>query len=329
MLATLTTKIMSAAAPAYTQKQLKQAIEWFVKLQAETCPPEQRQRFQQWLAKHPAHPAAYAQAQGIWSGLDTLKGLDLPALKIARSAKVNAWRNKAASAALCLLLGGILSTGYLQYNAETVYYTTQLGERRTIELADHSQITLNTNTRISVKISLFQRQVTLTQGEAMFTVQHERLCPFSVQANTLQIRDIGTRFNVKLHPERINVAVLEGEVELDDGRSVRHQPLTAGKQVVYTFNHGLKQTQALETEQVTAWQQGHLVFKRTPLREVVAELERYHPVQFVLADTKLANETLSGTFDSDDLEPFLHALETILPVHAKRKGQQIMLRRAG
>lgn len=54
----------------------------------------------------------------------------------------------------------------------------------------------------------------------MFTVQHERLRPFTVQVNTLKIRDIGTRFNVKLHPERIDVAVLEGEVELDDGRSL-------------------------------------------------------------------------------------------------------------
>ncbi|NOT84444.1 MAG: DUF4974 domain-containing protein [Methylococcaceae bacterium] len=98
--------------------------------------------------------------------------------------------------------------------------------------------------------------------------------------------------------------------------------------MVYALNDGLKQAQALETEQVTAWQQGHLVFKRTPLRDIVAELERYHPVQFVLADARLAGETLSGTFDSDDLEPFLHALETILPVRAKRNGQQIELRRA-
>ena len=73
----------------------------------------------------------------------------------------------------------------------------------------------------------------------------------------------------------------------------------------------------MEADQLTAWVNGQLVFKRTPLREVMAELERYHPVQFTFADPKLAQETLSGTFNSDDIDPFLHALETILPVQAQ------------
>lgn len=73
---------------------------------------------------------------------------------------------------------------------------------------------------------------------------------------------------------------------------------------------------------------GQLVFTQTPLRKVMAELERYHPVQLSFADPILAQETLGGTFNSDDIEPFLHALETILPVRAKRNGQQIQLRRA-
>ncbi|MEI6069154.1 MAG: DUF4974 domain-containing protein [Methylococcaceae bacterium] len=63
------------------------------------------------------------------------------------------------------------------------------------------------------------------------------------------------------------------------------------------------------------------------MSEVTAELERYHPVQFTFSDQKLANETLSGTFDSTDIDPFLHALEAMLPVQAKRNGQQIQLRR--
>ena len=84
---------MSSTAPAYTQKQLKQAIEWFVKLQAETCPPEQRQKFQQWLVKHPGHAEAYTQAQGIWSGLDSLKTESIPGLTQARTSKPNVYKN--------------------------------------------------------------------------------------------------------------------------------------------------------------------------------------------------------------------------------------------
>lgn len=318
---------MPQTSATYSPKQLKQAIEWFVRLQDEQCPSAEQSRFESWLAKHQNHAAAYAEAERIWQGFDSVKELPLTSLAEARAAKPVAWRS-VNGLGLLFLCGALLTGGYWEYSAETLHYSTRIGERRSIELADHSQLELNTNTKVAVRISLLKRQVTLIQGEAMFNVQHEGLRPFVVQANVLEIHDIGTRFDVKLHPEGIDVAVLEGEVELDDGRAVKHQPLTAGKQVVYALNAGLKPAQALETEQVTAWQQGHLVFKRTPLREAVAELERYHPVQFVLADTRLAGETLSGTFDSDDLDPFLHALETILPIRAKRNGQKIVLRRA-
>ena len=103
--------------------------------------------------------------------------------------------------------------------------------------------------------------------------------------------------------------------------------IDAGNQRNYSETSGLGNIEAVEAENLTAWVNGQLVFKHTPLRKVLAELERYHPLQFTFADPKLAQETLSGTFNSDDIEPFLHALETILPVQAKRNGQQIQLRR--
>ncbi|NOT11426.1 MAG: DUF4974 domain-containing protein [Methylococcaceae bacterium] len=64
------------------------------------------------------------------------------------------------------------------------------------------------------------------------------------------------------------------------------------------------------------------------MREVTAELERYHAVRFTLADTRLGQETLSGTFNSDDTNPFLHAIEHVLPVQARRNGEHIHLRRS-
>jgi len=108
---------------------------------------------------------------------------------------------------------------------------------------------------------------------------------------------------------------------------VINEHLVAGNQRNYSETAGLGQLKTVEADQLNAWVNGQLIFKRTPLREVTAELERYHPVQFTFADPRLAQETLSGTFNSDDINPFLHALETILPIQAKRNGQQIQLRR--
>ena len=143
----------------------------------------------------------------------------------------------------------------------------------------------------------------------------------------MRIRDVGTRFNVRKQAQGATISVLEGEVELNNDRSVNNERLVAGHQLTYTEPAGLGQLGDLETDKVTAWLNGQLVFKHTPLREVLAELERYHLIRFNFADPKLAQETLSGTFNSDDIDPFLHALESILPIQTKRNGLQIKVRR--
>jgi len=308
----------------YSERQLKQAVTWFVRLQSDQCSEQDRQLFDVWLAKNSAHSAAYTKAQQLWNTMDGLKTLsDIPALAAAR--KATPTKSHLLAIASLLFMTTLLGVAYQEYSAETLSYTTAQGEHRHIILADNSQIDLNTNTQLHVKISLLQRQINLVQGEALFTIHHESLRAFTVQANKLQIRDIGTQFNVHLAPDSVAVAVLEGEVELNDGQAVNHEPLSAGNQRIYTKNTGLSQSESVTAETVTAWLNGHLVFKRTPLNHVTDELERYHAVKFVFANPALAQETLSGTFEASNLEPFLHAVETLLPIHAKRQGKTILL----
>ncbi|NTV47844.1 MAG: FecR family protein [Chlorobiales bacterium] len=320
---------MRSFSPQYSEQQLRQAFEWFVSLQSEQCPAEERLRFESWLEKNENHRAAYAEAERVWANMDDLKLLPIPGLDEARSAKPRKSATaQLASWACILLMTTLLGGAWLEYSAETVNYATRMGEHRRVELADNSHIDLNTDTRVSIRISLFQRHVALTQGEALFDVSHNRLRPFTVQVGDLRIRDIGTRFNVRKHPKGATISVLEGEVELNNEQSVISEHLVAGNQRSFTETTGLGPLEAVEANRLTAWVNRQLAFKRTPLREVMAELERYHPIQFTFADPKLAQETLSGTFNSDDIDPFLHALETILPIQAKRNGQQIQLLRA-
>lgn len=313
----------------YSARQLKQAIEWFVRLQSEHCPADEQRRFETWLDKNENHRAAYAKAEKVWANMDDLKGMPIPGLAEARSARPRKSPAARLSSWVFILLTAALSGGaWLEYGAKTITYATRLGEHRRVELADSSHVELNTDTRVAVRISLLRRDVVLTQGEALFEVEHDRLRPFAVRVDDLRIRDAGTRFNVRKQAEGVTISVLEGEVELNNGRRVNNERLVAGRQRVYTKAAGLGRLEAVDAGPLTAWVQGQLIFKHASLRDVAAELERYHPVRFVFADPKLAQETLSGTFNSADMEPFLHALETILPIQARRNGGRIQLRRA-
>lgn len=59
------------------------------------------------------------------------------------------------------------------------------------------------------------------------------------------------------------------------------------------------------------------MFRKSSLGEVIAELERYHPVRIVFAHPAIARQTLSGSFGTDDLALFLASVEKILPVRVQ------------
>jgi len=297
---------------------LKQALEWFFLLQSESCTDENRRQFNQWYHKNEANQAAYAHAERLWSDLSQLKGkTDIPGLKEARRTRSRRSSARALGlAAFILIASALTSIGWMEYSAETATYATRKGERRTVALSDGSSIDLNTATRLQVKISLLQRKITLDAGEAIFDVHHEWLRSFKVQAGNLMIHDIGTRFNVRLHNDAVSVAVLQGAVEINGER------MDEGYQRNYQPGKNLSHMQLIDVEHIEAWKHGRLIFRQSPLNEVVTELERYHSVRFLFADPVIAHETISGSFDTNDLDLFLTSVEKILPVKVKHLPQE-------
>lgn len=302
---------MSHSSPS--ERSLKQALEWFFQLQSENCSKEDRQQFERWYNKSEENRVAYLHAESLWSNLNQLKKKnDIPGLSEARQYHPRQRTIRLLSIAAPLLVCSMLvSVGWMEYNAETTVYTTQLGEKRSVTLSDGSTIDLNTDTLLHVKLSPLRRKFTLDTGEAIFNVQREYFRAFDVYAGQLKIRDIGTRFNVRRHNEAISVAVLEGAVEING------EQIDEGFQRTYHAPNSATELQRINIDQVEAWKHGRLQFQQTPLKQVAAELERYHPIRFVFVDPAIAQETLSGMFDTDDLMLFVNGIERILPVKAK------------
>lgn len=114
------------------------------------------------------------------------------------------------------------------------------------------------------------------------------------------------------------LAVLQGAVEINGER------MDEGYQRNYQPGVGLSHMRPIDIEQVEAWKHNRLIFRQSPLREIVTELERYHSVRFLFADPAIARETLSGTFDTNDLDLFLTSVEKILPVKVQHFPEEQM-----
>ncbi len=93
-------------------------------------------------------------------------------------------------------------------------YSTDFGEQRTLTLEDGSVITLNTESRIRVRLSARERVITLTKGEVFFQVAHDARRPFWVSADGAVVRAVGTQFNIRIAPVDTVVSVVEGVVKV-------------------------------------------------------------------------------------------------------------------
>lgn len=221
-----------------------------------------------------------------------------------------------------------------------VVYTTAVGERREVRLADTSTMLLNTRTHVIVDYSLHSRDVYLQYGEASFIVAQEAQRPFYLRAGKLHFEAAQTSFNVRvLSPEDVEVTVAGGNLktlgsspttpETPDQARLRDNMISdvtmvsAGEMAQvepgFQFSRKISATQA---EALLAWQHGMIVFSGESLEEALAEEERYANVRFVLSDEKLRNIRITGQFRAGDIDGLLACLRQNLHIDARRDADQ-------
>ncbi|MDD2863126.1 MAG: FecR family protein [Methylococcales bacterium] len=307
----------------------QQASFWLTRLQSHDCTEEERRDFSRWLLKKPAHAQAYQDVQNFWQNLNSVEPLINQELTAARHylqrppAPPRLFSPRLALAFSVILMMGI--SPYLYFHATTQTYQTAKGERQTVQLADGSQIILNTDTQLNVHYGFMGREVNFIRGEALFSVVHNDKKPFTVAAAKGVIEDVGTRFNVYQHDNQVAVTVLEGEVQITTSENPTPRHIIAGLQTSYNEQGQIAPLEKTDVNSVTAWQTGKLIFKKQPLRDVLAQLARYHDVELQLSENTPQNLSVSGTFPADNLSLALNTIASALPIKFTKMGERTVL----
>jgi transmembrane sensor len=219
----------------------------------------------------------------------------------------------AAAALLAVLVLPLGLAAYNWWNGRPTTWSVQRGQTRTLLLADGTRIVLDANSELEARIGARARHVVLRRGEALLTVAHDASRPFEVEVGPGRITDLGTRFDVENLQGHARISVLEGRVGVQTPRG--KVLLEAGRAGGYDDNGTLLPVQDADRS-VALWQDGQRHFDAERLPEVLERLERYHPVTFELADPKLRELRVSGTFRTGDLPLFLRTLQAALPVES-------------
>lgn len=203
------------------------------------------------------------------------------------------------------------------------------GERMQVLFQDGSKVHLNSGSRIRYpkKFGLSERKVYL-EGEAWFEVAKNKNRPFIVDLACMDVKVLGTTFDVKAYPEEeaIFVALETGAIELQS-KSFRSYQLQPGEKAVYNKVSGRCEViRSHDVKSYSAWRRNVLVFKSAPLADVMKTLSRTYNISFEVKDSAALRYTYTITTDSTNLPMVLKELEKITPVLFEEKEGKIEVR---
>ncbi len=314
---------IASLAVARSAKAQDDACAWIARLASDNAEASDHQAFALWLDERPEHRDAMDQMEAMWADLDVLKlhadyQVARPDQQPTNFAR-RRWLGGALAAAASLLVAFLLIPQY-DSGAGAQQYQTRRGEQKLVSLPDGSRLQLNTATAITVEYRRDLRHISLTKGEAFFSVARDEQRPFVVTAGNTEVRALGTAFAVHLYGDISEVTVTEGVVRVSESEPPATRPglteLLYPEQRVSAKDGVLGDVDAVKTAQLLAWREGKLIAEALPLSALVKELARYHATTIFIADPSIASTPVSGVFQLRDLDSILLALEHTVAVRS-------------
>ncbi|WP_248731117.1 FecR domain-containing protein [Pseudomonas sp. MWU13-2517] len=293
----------------------EQAVHWLMEMQQGGLNPRQQAAWQQWLAAHSEHQRAWDHIQRV---NQRLRGMPSPLAHATLNAAKSSSRRQALKLLLILGAGSAAAWGLRQQHVLpplSADYRSPVGQRRKVQLADGSQLQLNTGSAVDVHIDGQQRLIRLLEGEILLTAQAGH-SPLRVLTGQGLLSSQAARLNVRQFNDRTQLAVLDGHVEvMPNHYSGLPLIVEANRQVNFT-RKGWDTPRPVDANS-GAWADGMLMAAHMRLEDFLAELGRYRRGQ-LNCDPQVANLLLSGSYPLDDSERILDLLEVSLPVKVRR-----------
>lgn len=228
--------------------------------------------------------------------------------------------------------------------------STRYGSKSQVQLPDGSLVWLNAGSKITYGKEFGKkiREVTLS-GEAFFDVVKDADHPFVIHASSIDIKVLGTAFNVKAYPEdeKTEASLIRGRIEV----SIRSRPndkiILSPNEKLVVDNKSMKVQQKDEEEEnvpmiavnklkvnpvdstiaETQWIENRLVFDNESLRELAVKMERWYSVEIEITDSVLMEKRFTGKLDNENIEQAMDALRYTTPFRFERKGNKIIIHR--
>ena len=305
--------------------------ELLVRFLTKTCTPEELLEVENWISADRANADWLFGMERVWSLKDELRYSDRKEIEAAYSRFVQTitqtkqqqaikrplyrnWISYAAAVAILCLIAANIYQAFRNKSPDEIAANTievPVGQRVSLTLADGSKVWLNSGSILSYPTKFDQKNRTVRlDGEGFFEVAADKEYPFVVKTSKLDVKVLGTKFNVQAYPdENIEVSLLEGQLHVQaDMQSALMEP---NELVTWTKESGLIHHKNKEIQHNMQWTSGELIFVDEPLSEIAKVLKRRFGVTIIFDTSELADEPFTcRTHPEPTLEQVLNLLKS-------------------
>ena len=205
---------------------------------------------------------------------------------------------------------------------ELVVASAAHGQVREMLLPDGTKVWLNQSSVLKYPRAFEgkERHVYL-DGEAYFEVARNHEKPFMVKSPAMDVRVLGTSFNIKCRPDNsfAETTLIEGEVEVKDKSDKGRITLLPGQKAVLNRVTGRMQVKQVDPKMEIVWHNDLIPFEKSSISQIAAALERFYGVKIILSPDVDSTNTYSGVLKKkDNIESVLNSLRNSIPFNYKK-----------
>lgn len=216
----------------------------------------------------------------------------------------------------------------LVYNQIKIPY----GKTFVITLSDGTVVNMNAGSSLKYPVQFIKghnREVVL-EGEAFFDVTKDKKHPFIVKTRGIDVKVLGTKFNVSSYKEEtdINTVLIEGSVSLSSASEPNiKEMLVPGEKGTWNTQKSGIAVEKVDTRIYTEWMTGELVFRKASFRDIIIRLERTYNVTIENNKKELLDKKFNASFNKniESIETVLATMSKIQDFTFKKEGKIITI----
>jgi transmembrane sensor len=204
---------------------------------------------------------------------------------------------------------------YRDLNKGWVEINSPKGARTEFSLPDGSKGWLNSGSKLKYQPTFLKTRTVELTGEAYFSVKHNNSV-FTVSVVDMDIRVLGTQFNVSAYPQDdfTEVVLATGKVEVKGKNCDLQQMLLPDHKLTFISDDFKYKLQQVDTKLYTAWKEGFLKLDNETLAQAVNRIERWYNVNIIIEDEVLKSYRFKATFQDELLEEVLRLIAITTPI---------------